>query len=70
MHLVLVLDRGRQIGPLIDEHIVAAAMRVAIEQECRLVDAVDDPVGGNVLGGAKYGRRKDLGFAVLKPKGR
>ena len=53
MDLVLVFDSGCQIGPLIDEVIVSAAVRVSLQKQCRLIDAIDDAVSGNVLGSTR-----------------
>ena len=45
MDFELILYGGRQIRTFIDEHMIAAAMGIALEQQSGLVDPVDDPVG-------------------------
>ena len=50
MALVISLDRGAQVGAGVDEDIVAAAVRVAVQQQRRLINAVDNTVAGMSVG--------------------
>ncbi len=52
MKLVLLLDDGAERRSLIDENIIATTVGLAEEQQRRLVDAVDQSIGGNVILGA------------------
>ena len=45
---VIALDRGAQTGPGVDEGMVAPAIGVAVEQQRRLVDAIDHAVGRDI----------------------
>ena len=77
MLLDVALDRGAQIGSLIDVNVVAAAARVAFEEDGRLVDTVDDAIGrhaaarqpGEGWQQVRYVSRKEPhSFAVGNPK--
>ena len=49
MAFVVALDRRAELGPGVDEDVVPATVGVTVDQQGRLVDTVDDAVGGNVL---------------------
>ena len=56
MNLEVILDRRSEVRPLVDEVVVASPVRVALQEQGRLVDAVDHAVGGDVLRRAREPR--------------
>ena len=44
MHFVLILDRGAKLRADVDEYVIAAPVAVTLNQESRLINAIDDAI--------------------------
>lgn len=44
VHFVLILDRGAKLRADVDEYVIAAPVAVTLNQESRLINAIDDAI--------------------------